>query len=1132
MSPTRTRVKPEGARDSLTAGATLGRVGGPELGAPSLTRRLQEFSGNRATAALLRSMRIQPKLTISDPGDPTEEEADRVAEQVMRMPAPAAAGCSCGGTCDDCQQKSTLRRSALGASASADAPPMVHDVLRSPGLPIDAATRRYMEPRFGADLGDIRVHTDSRAAESAAQVSARAYTVGNHIVFGTGEWQPGGQEGDQLIAHELTHALQRGAGIHRKPIKPPYRAQIVSPPDAGGKPGVIQTCQDVNAKGCRTDVLAAGMEVTVTNEFVGGLWLFVEHLPKEAAEALHGQQWIYVQSKFVKRLPATPASAKATQPAGEASVQQLGDAIYGRDTERTLDILNAGGLENAFALLRKVHAAAAAQGQISPILYLTDDFTLTTGDERSLLVAVAAHTVSLGFGLQSGAVDDAYDEIITASQRLGALSAGIVTVYLDRRGDEAVKSIVGQRRTEQVQGMIEQVERSRKAAKDPLGVFQKRLQEKALRRLDENEVAVRKQRAALAEGGSSEAWQRLQNVVVPEAIHYAQLGDIEEKLTDLVTHTKKAIDSAKRGSDNMAAIHYAEGRGNPPEGAWWRPAKFPFGGGGADYPPNIEEIETELQEDEDQLMTVRDERASIRQRIPLVKALRPALVAKLRRGPGRSDTSAVAEFRREMFAELQKQVFEVASSGIKMLRADVEAGRARLYSFAPLVEEVKAELLLGGEAEERIDTWVKEQTGRDEEIRVLTSALALGLSPLWFVPGAQLIPAIVSAVAAVYNADIVGGQYVAAQAGMAGKDITAETPEDLRWATNLAVLDLVLANVDIGVAVHSVLGARTAARAAEELARGQRVAAAKEAADAAEAAKQAAKPIGRRTKSGLVVFEGGGESTSGPQGKLRAIEGGGQKPVPPKPPPTPEPVEMPKLKTGTDATVEVVGGEVELKNPAGVDPTKGPVASAGKAPGGGGTGKRPSRQSIEGGRSAAERPVSEVHVPPDRPPVRVDPRARGYAIEDLHMDSIEREGFERLPDWFKTHDAFKGGTTRYVTEGGKRIRVVKGADALSIKSTQITEPAALTEKVTEDLNKLRGRFEHTRGGVRLEGVKTRRLDLIFEEGSDITKRTVQTVEQLQRDAGSVQMNWYVIKYGDKIPGPKYLKDYARFIKDL
>jgi hypothetical protein len=812
-----------------------------------------------------------------------------------------------------------------------------------------------MESRFGDDLGDVRVHTDSHAAESASQVSARAYTVANHVVFGAGEWKPGDPDGDRLLAHELTHVLQQGGGLHRKPVKPPYRAQIVSPPDAAGKSADVQTCQDVNAKGCRTDVLTAGMEVTVTNEFVGGLWLFVEHLPKEAVAALHGQKWIYVQAKFVKRLPAATTPVKTPPPAApDASIQQLSDAVYSRDTGRVRDILNAGGLENALALLGKVQAAAAAKAQIPPVLYLTDDFPLSSGDERTLLVAVAAHTVSLGLGLSSGPVADAYDEIIAASQRLGGLSAGIVTVYLDRRGDEAVKSIVAQRRTEQVQGVIEQVESSRKAEKDPLGVFQKRLQEKALRRLEENEVAVRKQRAALGEGGSSEAWNRLQNVVVPEAIQYAQLGDIEEKLTDLVTHTKKAIDSAKRGSHDMAAVHYAEGRGTPPEGAWWRPNKFPFGGGGAEYPPNVEEIETELQEDEGQLATVRDQRASIRKRVPLVKALRPALVAKLKRGPGRSDASAVAAFRREMFAELQKQVFEVASSGIKMLRADVEAGRARLYSFAPLVADVKAELLLGGDAEKRIDTWVKEQTGRDEEIRVLTSALALGLSPLWFVPGAQLIPAILSAVAAVYNADIVGGQYVAAKAGMAGKDITAETPEDLRWATNLAVLDLVLAGVDIGVAVRSAFAARAAARAAEELARARRVAAAKEAADAAEAAKQAAKPIGRRTKGGLEVFEGGGESTSGPQGKLRAIEGGGQKPVPPKPPPTPEPVEMPKLKTGTDATVEVVGGEVELKKPPGVDPTKAPVASAGKPPGSGGATKQGSLRSIEGG--ASERP--------------------------------------------------------------------------------------------------------------------------------------------------------------------------------
>ena len=87
--------------------------------------------------------------------------------------------------------------------------PIVHDVLRSPGRPLDAATRAAMEPRFGHDFGKVRVHTDTRANESAHAVNALAYTVGPQIVFGAGHYRPGTTTGRQLLAHELTHVVQQ-----------------------------------------------------------------------------------------------------------------------------------------------------------------------------------------------------------------------------------------------------------------------------------------------------------------------------------------------------------------------------------------------------------------------------------------------------------------------------------------------------------------------------------------------------------------------------------------------------------------------------------------------------------------------------------------------------------------------------------------------------------------------------------------------------------------------------------------------------------------------------------------------------------------------------------------------------------
>jgi len=91
------------------------------------------------------------------------------------------------------------------------APPIVHEVLRSAGQPLDPATRAYMESRFGHDFSNVRVHSDSQAMASARAVNALAYTVGKDVVFGDGHYRPSSAEGRHLIAHELTHFDQQDA---------------------------------------------------------------------------------------------------------------------------------------------------------------------------------------------------------------------------------------------------------------------------------------------------------------------------------------------------------------------------------------------------------------------------------------------------------------------------------------------------------------------------------------------------------------------------------------------------------------------------------------------------------------------------------------------------------------------------------------------------------------------------------------------------------------------------------------------------------------------------------------------------------------------------------------------------------
>jgi len=106
---------------------------------------------------------------------------------------------------------SVLRRAAINAAqVPEEVPSVVREVLRSPGRPLEAETRTRVEPRFGYDFGEVRVHADTRAAESARAVNALAYTVGRDVVFGAGQYAPHTAGGERLMAHELTHVIQQG----------------------------------------------------------------------------------------------------------------------------------------------------------------------------------------------------------------------------------------------------------------------------------------------------------------------------------------------------------------------------------------------------------------------------------------------------------------------------------------------------------------------------------------------------------------------------------------------------------------------------------------------------------------------------------------------------------------------------------------------------------------------------------------------------------------------------------------------------------------------------------------------------------------------------------------------------------
>ena len=181
---------------------------------------------------------LQAKLKISSPGDKYEQEADRVAEQVMRMPEPGLQrqveeeeqeevlqAKPLAGQITPVIQRQVEEEELLQAKSATGQTPEVTpalanrvNALRGGGQQIDPATLAFMEPRFGHGFSQVRVHTDAQAAETALSVNARAFTVGRDVVFGAGQYAPGTSAGQRFLAHELTHVVQQtSAGPGKRP---------------------------------------------------------------------------------------------------------------------------------------------------------------------------------------------------------------------------------------------------------------------------------------------------------------------------------------------------------------------------------------------------------------------------------------------------------------------------------------------------------------------------------------------------------------------------------------------------------------------------------------------------------------------------------------------------------------------------------------------------------------------------------------------------------------------------------------------------------------------------------------------------------------------------------------------------
>lgn len=213
------------------------------------TRQNREPSGRTGHGgSFFSAATIQPKLSVNQPGDDYEKEADHTADRVMRMPDTKAAGffrpaagvmrkCKCEEEamfqrksreydeekivqrkCSACEEKEKLHRKEA-AGSEPEVTPAVSQTLASSGHAMDSGTLEFMEGRFGYDFSQVRIHNDAQAHESSNDIQALAYTHQNHIAFGEGQYQPHSEEGRHLLAHELTHVIQQTGGVQTKAIQ-------------------------------------------------------------------------------------------------------------------------------------------------------------------------------------------------------------------------------------------------------------------------------------------------------------------------------------------------------------------------------------------------------------------------------------------------------------------------------------------------------------------------------------------------------------------------------------------------------------------------------------------------------------------------------------------------------------------------------------------------------------------------------------------------------------------------------------------------------------------------------------------------------------------------------------------------
>jgi hypothetical protein len=387
--------------------------------------------------ALGAPLSLQPKLAIGAAGDAYEQEADRVAEQVMSA-APQRVQRSCAACEGERQSAKTtpnrleyealrlhdeeeaaapqpaapakpeVRRKPASSPhqpAFASAPEAVHRTIGSGGRPLESGARSFMESRFGHDFGAVRVHSDAGAERAAASVQARAFTVGRDVVFGAGQYEPASEAGRRLLAHELTHVVQQGGA---GPLGRSASPQVQRMPIARLPMQIQRAIHTSVSPGAKPSVALDGCTWGITQPESVKEWVFAV---KEGANwkadptALHGN--------YSEQTRLLPGVHEVTGPG------KGGNTTSTNYCEQVQE-LNALGvcpdghwyMQSAVVAHENVHAAHLAPALTAAATYIQNDFNAVTVPDAKGMTATSALSElrkQPGYATAQGKMEDHWD---------------------------------------------------------------------------------------------------------------------------------------------------------------------------------------------------------------------------------------------------------------------------------------------------------------------------------------------------------------------------------------------------------------------------------------------------------------------------------------------------------------------------------------------------------------------------------------------------------------------------------------------------------------------------------------------------------------------------------------------------